>query len=170
LITVVGFEAPGPPPLLHDSKLAAARRTRGLLLAEARREADALRRETDLQAKEDAARLGTETQRGIDARRAATTELELRLRREQEDVARRIDEASGASRGHDREVHAKHPEDPRRRRSCMSSSAYPGSASHAKAEMLSRSGGAVCHELAGDTPPKRLERRTASRSQPAADV
>ena len=52
-----------------DSKLAAARRTRNLLLDEARREADALRRESELAAKEEAARVRSETERELAARR-----------------------------------------------------------------------------------------------------
>ena len=59
-----------------DSKLAAARRTRNLLLDEARREADALRRESDLAAKEEAARVRSETERDLDGRRAQMLERE----------------------------------------------------------------------------------------------
>ena len=91
-----------------DSKLAAARRTRSLLLAEARREADALRREAELQAKEEASRLRTETQQDIDSRRARATDLEQRLRVDQDDLARRTEDVLRREQGlDDREVHVK---------------------------------------------------------------
>jgi len=91
-----------------DSKLAAARRTRSMLLAEARREADAIRRETELQAKEDAARLRAETQQDVEARRARVMESEHELRREQDEVSREREEIQRREQGlADREVHVK---------------------------------------------------------------
>jgi ribonucrease Y len=91
-----------------DSKLAAARRTRSLLLAEATREADALRREAELAAKEDAARVRGETERDLDARRSEAIEREQRVRVAEEEAARRSDEVERRAQGlADREVHVK---------------------------------------------------------------
>jgi ribonuclease Y len=136
-----------------DSKLAAARRTRSLLLAEARREADALRREADLVAKEDAARLRADTQLELDDRRATALELEHRLSREQEEVARRFDEIQRREQGlADREAHVKElQEDLKAARSeelRELARVSHLSVEDAKAEMLSRSEELVRHELA----------------------
>src|SRR5262245_27702819 len=91
-----------------DSKLAAARRTRNLLLEEARREADALRRESELAAKEEASRLRDETERQLETRRAAAIEAEQRMRVEQEDATRKLEELHRREQGlADREVHAR---------------------------------------------------------------
>ena len=75
-----------------DSKLAAARRTRSLLLEEARREADALRRESELAAKEEAARVRGQTERDLDERRSEMLEREQRSRLAEEELARQREE------------------------------------------------------------------------------
>jgi ribonuclease Y len=91
-----------------DSKLAAARRSRNLLLDEARREADALRRESELEAKEEAARLRDETERQLEARRTSAVEAEQRVRLEQEDATRKSEELHRREQGlADRELHAR---------------------------------------------------------------
>ena len=91
-----------------DSKLAAARRTRSLLLEEARREADALRRESELAAKEDAARVRGETERDLDERRSETLEREQRARLAEEELARQAVELERRGQGlTDREAHVK---------------------------------------------------------------
>jgi ribonuclease Y len=91
-----------------DSKLAAARRTRNLLLEEARREADALRRESELAAKEEASRLRDETELQLETRRAAAIEAEQRVLVEQENATRKLEELHRREQGlADREAHAK---------------------------------------------------------------
>ena len=91
-----------------DSKLAAARRTRGLLLDEARREADALRRESELAAKEDAARVRSETEQDLDRRRSESVEREQRTRLAEDELTRQRDEVERRGQGlADRETHVK---------------------------------------------------------------
>jgi ribonuclease Y len=91
-----------------DSKLAAARRTHSLLLAEARREADALRRESELAAKEEAAQNRLATERDLDERRSEMLEREQRIRLAEEELARRREELERLGQGlRDREAHVK---------------------------------------------------------------
>src|SRR5438046_522674 len=80
---VVGWLA-----LTGSSKLAAARRTRQLLVQEARREADALRREAQLEAKEEAARLREEAERELNERQAESVRAQERLAAEQAELER----------------------------------------------------------------------------------
>ena len=65
--------------LTGSSKLAAARRTRQLMLQEAQREAEALRREAQLEAKEEAVRLREEVERELSGRQADAVRLQERL-------------------------------------------------------------------------------------------
>ena len=53
---------------LTGSRLAAARRTRQLLLTEARREAEAMRRETQIEAREQSVKLRADVELGPDAK------------------------------------------------------------------------------------------------------
>jgi ribonuclease Y len=94
--------------LTGSSKLAAARRTRQLLMQEARHEADALRRETQLEAKEEAVRLREEVERELKERQAEAQRLQERLTAQQGDLQRRQTEIERREQGvSDREVHAK---------------------------------------------------------------
>ena len=61
---------------LAGSRLAAARRTRQLLLAEARREAEAMGREAQIEAREESVKLRSEVEREIGARRAEIIKIE----------------------------------------------------------------------------------------------
>ena len=86
--------------LTGGSRLAAARRTRQLLLQEAKREAEALRREAQIEAKEESVRLREELDRDVTARRASRCEQQERLAREGGRArAARSPSSSGASRG-----------------------------------------------------------------------
>ena len=93
---------------LGGTRLAAARRTRQLLLAEARREADAMRREAQIEAREDAVKLRAEIEADIKERRAATVVTEQRARALEADVEGRLTELERREQGlSDREAHAK---------------------------------------------------------------
>ncbi len=138
---------------LTDSKLAAARRTRGLLLTEARREADALRRESELAAKEEAARLRAENEREHETRRSALLQSEQQLRLAQDETSRRLEDVERREQGlADRETHAKELQeelkatkaDELRELERISGLTI----GDAKAEVLSRSEELVRHELA----------------------
>ena len=90
------------------SRLAAARRTRQLLVAEAKREADALRRETQIEAREESIRLRGEIDQEITGRRAEMLTLEERIVAREEDIAGKLTELTRREQGiADREVHTK---------------------------------------------------------------
>jgi ribonucrease Y len=135
------------------SRLAAARRTRQLLLEDARREVDALRREAQLATKEEAARLREELERGLKARQDAAVrrheELSVRaaeLEREQTEVERR---EQGIA---DREAHVRQLQEETKaakERSLAELERISGmTVNEAKAEVLVRSEELVRHELA----------------------
>jgi ribonuclease Y len=136
-----------------DSKLAAARRTRSLLLEEARREADALRRESELAAKEDAARVRGETERDLDERRSETLEREQRARLAEAELARRGEELERRGQGlTDREAHVKELQEELKAAKTLEERELERISrlgmEDAKAEVLRRSEELVRHELA----------------------
>ncbi len=93
---------------LRGSRLAAARRTRQLLLTEARREAEAIRREAQIEAKEEAVKLRTEIEEDIRERRTVSVAAEERMRGKEADVERTLTDLARREQGlADREVHAK---------------------------------------------------------------
>ena len=142
---VVGF--------FTDSKLAAARRTRSSLLEEARREADAVRRESELAAKEEVARVRGQTERDLDERRSEVLEREQRARLAQEEVARQREELERRGQGlADRETHVKELQEDLKAAKTLEDRELER-ISHlgiedAKAEVLKRSEERVRHELA----------------------
>ena len=90
------------------TRLAAARRTRQLLIQEARREADALRREAQLEAKEEAVRLREEIDRDVKARQTESLRAQQRISTQEADVERRVSELERREQGiADRETHAR---------------------------------------------------------------
>jgi ribonuclease Y len=138
---------------LTDSRLAAARRTRSLLLAEARREADALRRESELAAKEEAVRLRGENERELETRRSEMLEIEQRIRLAQEETARRLEGVERREQGlADRETHAKELQEglkATKAEEIRELERISGlTMGDAKAEVLARSEELVRHELA----------------------
>jgi ribonuclease Y len=90
------------------SRLAAARRTRQLLLAEARREADAEKREAAIEAREEAATLRAEIEGDIRERQAELVAQQERLRNQAAELERKLTEAERHEQGiADRELHLK---------------------------------------------------------------
>src|SRR5919197_638046 len=75
---------------LTGTRLAAARRTRQLLLAEARREADALRREAQIEAREQAVKLRSDVEEEVGERRAEIIKIEERAQTESKRRARNL--------------------------------------------------------------------------------
>ena len=136
-----------------DSKLAAARRTRNLLLEEARGEADALRRESELAAKEEAARVRGQTDRDLDERRSEMLEREQRSRLAEEELTRRHEELERRGQGlADREVHVKELQEELKAAKALEERELERISrlgmEDAKAEVLKRSEELVRHELA----------------------
>jgi ribonucrease Y len=136
-----------------DSKLAAARRTRGLLLEEARREADALRRESELAAKEEAAHVRGQTERELDERRSEMLEREQRARLAEEELTRGREELERRGQGlADRETHVKELQEELKTAKTLEDRELERISGlgmeDAKAETLKRSEERVRHELA----------------------
>src|ERR1051325_11552759 len=93
---------------LTGSRLAAARRTRQLLVSEAKRDAEALRREAQIEAREEAVRMRADVEQEISARRAETMKVEERVVAQEEEIDRKLTELSRREQGlADRETHAK---------------------------------------------------------------
>src|SRR5213596_3595235 len=93
---------------LTGSRLAAARRTRQLLISEARREAEALRREAQIEAREETVRLRAEIEQEVARRRGEILKIEERVLAKEEDIDRKLTEFTRREQGiADREVHTK---------------------------------------------------------------
>src|SRR3989442_12473824 len=135
------------------SGLAMARRARQLMLAEARREADALRREAQLEGKEEAVRVRAEIEGELQARRAEAIQAGERLRSREDELDRRLGELERREQGiADREVHVKELQEElkaARERELDELERLSGlTIGEAKAEMLTRSEELVRHDLA----------------------
>jgi ribonuclease Y len=90
------------------SRLASARRTRQLLVSEAKRESDALRREAQIEAREESIRLRAEIEQEMADRRAEMLKLEERVVGKEEDIDGKLTELTRREQGvADREVHTK---------------------------------------------------------------
>jgi ribonuclease Y len=135
------------------SRLAAARRTRQLLLQDARLEADALRREAQLEAKEEAVRLREELEKDINARQAETMRVQERLAARTAELERKVTDVERREQGvADRETHARQLQEELKAakdRSLSELERISGmTVNEAKAEVLARSEELVRHELA----------------------
>jgi ribonuclease Y len=135
------------------SRLAAARRARQLMLAETRREADALRREAQLEGKEEAVRVRAEIEQELQARRAEVIQADERARSREDELERRLEELERREQGiADREVHVKQLQDElksAREHELQELERVSGlTIGEAKAEVLARSEELVRHDLA----------------------
>jgi ribonuclease Y len=135
------------------SRLAAARRTRQLLIQEARAEADALRREAQLEAKEEAVRLREDVDRDVKARQVEAARAQERLSAKQSELKRRLGELERREQGiADRETHARQLQEELKAakdESVIELERLSGlTLGEAKAEVLARSEELVRHELA----------------------
>jgi ribonuclease Y len=139
--------------LQSGSRLEAARRARQLLLSEAKREAEATRREAQLEAKEEAVRLRAEVEAELQARRAEAIQASERVRSKEDAVERRLDELDRREQGvADREAHVKRLQEELkafRDRQLEELERVSGlTVGEAKAEILARSEELVRRELA----------------------
>ena len=146
------------------SRLAAARRTRQLLVSEAKREtdvmrreaqseADALRREGQIEAREASVRLRAEIEQEVGERRTEILKIEERVLAKEEDIDEKLTELTRREQGvFDREVHTKQlQEDLKEARDSQMTELERISGmtvNEAKAHMLERSEELVRHELA----------------------
>src|SRR3954471_23587437 len=90
------------------SRAAAADRSRDELLADATRQAEAIRRAADIKAREEAAQVRADLERDLGEQRGRLGEVEARLLDREEELDRRVLELERREQGiNDREVHAK---------------------------------------------------------------
>src|SRR4051794_5146257 len=139
--------------LTGGSGVAAARRQGQLLLQDAKREADALRREAQIEAKEESVRLREELERDVSARRAEAVRLQERVAAKEADVERRVTDLERREQGvADREEHAKALQEELKTakgQELVELERLSGmTVNEAKAEVLERSEALVRHELA----------------------
>src|SRR5947208_13264248 len=92
--------------LYRTSRLKAAQRTRQHLIADAQREAEAMRRETQIEAREQAIRLRAEIEEEVQERRGQILKIEERLLTKEEEIEEKLTELTRREQGlSDREVH-----------------------------------------------------------------
>jgi ribonuclease Y len=90
------------------SRLEAARRTRNLVLSEAQRDADATRREAQIEAREQAVKLRAELEAELRERRDAVVKVEERVLAKEDETDRKLTELTRREQGiADREIHLK---------------------------------------------------------------
>jgi ribonuclease Y len=138
---------------LTGNKLAAARRTRQLVLSEARNEAEALRREAELEAKESAVKHRAEVERELQSQRSDVLRERERLHAREDDLNRRLVELERREQGiTDRETHVKQLQEEykdAKEREVSELERISGlTVGEAKAEILARSEELVRHDLA----------------------
>ena len=135
------------------NKLAAARRTRQLMLTEARKEAEAVRREAELEAKEAAVKHRADVERELQGQREDILRERERLHAREDDTERRLTELERREQGiADRETHVKQLQDEFKEakdREVSELERISGlTVGEAKAEILTRSEELVRHDLA----------------------
>jgi ribonuclease Y len=135
------------------SRLGAARRMRQQILADARREAEALRREAQIEAREQAVRLRAELEEELAERRARVVKNEERLNAREEEIDAKVTELSRREQGlSDRETHTKQLQEElkqARDEELKELDRISGmTVGEAKAQLLERSEDLIRHELA----------------------
>src|ERR687885_171636 len=135
------------------SRLATARRTRQLLLTEARRDADAMRREAQIEAREESVKLRADVEQDIAARRAEIVKIEERLLAAEEEIDRKLTELTRREQGvSDRETHSKQLQEELKQAKeaeVHELERISGmTVNEAKAHLLTRSEDLIRHELA----------------------
>src|SRR3954453_4811466 len=138
---------------LTGSRLAAARRTRQLLIAEARRDADSFRREAQIESREEAVRLRAEIEQEVASRRTEALKIEERILAKEDEIDRKLTELSRREQGvADRELHTKElQEELKGARDVQQAELERISGmtvNEAKAHLLERSEELIRHELA----------------------
>src|SRR5438309_130065 len=138
---------------LTGSRLAAARRTRQLLLTEARRDAEAMRREAQIEAREQSVKLRAEVEQEVSQRRAEMIKIEERVLAKEEETDRKLTELTRREQGvSDRETHSKQLQDELKEAKDVELKELERisgmTTNEAKAHLLNRSEELIRHELA----------------------
>jgi ribonucrease Y len=154
--------------LLAGSRLDAARRTRTLLVDQARSEADSTRREAAIEAREQAVKLRAELESELRERRDEVLKIEERVIAKEDDIDRKLTELTRREQGvADREVHlrqlqedVKQIKDNERQELERIARMTSG---EAQKRILTESEAQVRHELAGRV--RRMEEEAASEAK-----
>jgi ribonuclease Y len=138
---------------LTGSRLAAARRTRQLLLTEARRDADAMRREAQIEAREQSVKLRAEVEQEVSERRTEIIKIEERVLAKEDEIDRKLTELTRREQGvSDRETHSKQLQEELKEMKDAELKELERisgmTTNEAKAHLLNRSEELIRHELA----------------------
>jgi ribonuclease Y len=138
---------------LTGSRLAAARRTRQLLLTEARRDAEAMRREAQIEAREQSVKLRSEVEEEVSERRSEMIKIEERVLAKEDEIDRKLTELMRREQGvSDRETHSKQLQEQLKSANDAQLTELERisgmTTNEAKAHLLDRSEELVRHELA----------------------
>ncbi len=154
--------------LRSGSRLAAARRHAGLLVEDARREAEATRREAQIEAREQAIKLRGELESELRERRDEVVKIEERVLAKEDEIDRKLTELSRREQGvADREVHLKQLQEDlkevrdRQRRELERIAGM--TTGEARQRVLEQSEEEVRHELAGRV--RQLEEEAAAEAK-----
>jgi ribonucrease Y len=139
--------------LLGASRLGAAQRMRELLLTEAKREGEAIRREAAIAGREEAVRLRADVEREISAQRARIAKVEERAVSREDEAQQHLRELARREQGlADREIHVKQLQEElaqTKKRELEELERISGmTVAEAKAILLERSEELIRHELA----------------------
>jgi ribonuclease Y len=154
--------------LLGGSRVATSRQEAERLLADARREADAVRREAQIETREAAIHLRAEVEAELRDRRESVVKLEERLTSKEEEIERKLAELARRDQGAaDRETHLRQLQDELKQvrddqRRELERIAHM-TAQEARRQILERSEDEVRHELAGRV--RQLEEEAASEAK-----
>jgi ribonuclease Y len=154
--------------LMAGSRLEAARRERALLLDEARREAEATRREAAIEAREQAVKLRSDLEEELRERREALMKIEERALAKEDDLDRKLTELTRREQGvADREVHLRQLQEDMKELKLRQRAALEKvsgmTTTEARQRILAQSEEEVRHELAGRV--RRLEEEAATEAK-----
>src|SRR5262249_44959434 len=161
------------------SRTAAAHRTRDDLLADATRQAEAIRREAHIEAREEAVQVRADLERDLAEQRGRLEKVEARLLDREEELDRRAMELERREQGvNDREVHAKQLQqdlkEANERELELLETIASMTVGEAKAVLMERSEELIRHELARRVRQHEEEAQVEARRRrapnPAADA
>ncbi len=160
---------------LSRSRVRAAGAERGRILADAQREAEAVRREAQVEAREQVVQLRTEIEAEVQDRRVQIVKIEERVLQKEEEIDAKLTELMRREQGlADREVHIKALQEELRdaqKDELAALERISGLTVHeAKQQLLERSKDLVRHELARDVRQMEEEARADSRRRARALV
>src|SRR2546428_4539637 len=138
---------------LTGSRLAAARRTRQLLLTEALRDAEAMGREAQIEAREQSVKIRAEVEQEVSDRRAEIIKIEERVLAKEDEIDGKLTELTRREQGvYDRETHSKQLQEELKEAKDVELTELERTSemttTEAKSQLLSRSEELIRHELA----------------------